>query len=750
MVSKSYDLTEKMISDAGFVPVNSFENGFDLTGINQALYFISEGDYFVWQGDLPKIVPPGSSPETTGGIGTNAWFDIRPAVERMLLGAEKQNMSIHVGNAPLDELLEVHVKQFGARENTEEGYEDFDSGPAFRAALAYVKARGGGVVHYADGHYNIWSAGDTRYELPHDDGSVAPGFIAMGNDDKTKPELVYGMPVALDVASYCGLRGGNPATTSLDFGWDYSHGDVDRHQMIGIVFRTDGYPLANNRMTGFVRGTELTQTTVRRAFIGFVTDGVLYSHSNWGNVNFRFCGIPGIWQGIDSIQFNGLFSIEVCYSGLVVGGMWLHRNNTTAGGAWVPPYVEGTDVYALGWADSFNIPRLTASYSEQYGDRHKAIDGFFDEFFFKEKNSKKIKDGGRLSNNVNSSSARPDLTPEKYRGICHRALSVFSRYLRGNCNLRISELKVWGCSRVPILTTAVTGNDWYGRVEYAYSERTGFINPNAPYSPANDFYISAKDGYNADYKKLPAAVAEGAMGAVQLCLQGMPNTIGSMQQAPQNTPYQQIIYVRNMNEITPSGGIGLRNSVRAVSAYAAEGTLTGVEIERLAVGRHETQPIAFYVSDPDPTHLFKHRIVHVNDLLLHNDLGTEKVADVACSVIYMAGRVQVFLKTTIPANAASLTGDMHIKWVPITERQANFGSPSIKVDVLQADIVGTRNVGGGVSLNKDIKAVKEENTFLRLYEDYQRTRQLTISDFKPNSTLEIILEYNGQWRIWGG
>ncbi|MGL9737466.1 phage head-binding domain-containing protein, partial [Serratia sp. (in: enterobacteria)] len=351
--------------------------------------------------------------------------------------------------------FEVHVKQFGAHEKTEPGYENFDSGPAFRAALDFVKSKGGGVVVYSDGHYNIWSAGDTKYTLPYDDGKIAPGFIAMGGDAIIPSEPVLEMPVALDVPSYCGLRGGNPATTSLDFGWDYSNGAIDIHQMIGVVFRTDGYPLTNNRMTGFVRGTEFTQTTVRRAFIGFVTDGVLYSHTNWGDINFRLCGIPGIWQGLDSIQFSGLFSIEVCYAGLVIGGMWLHRNNTTAGGEWVPPYIPGTDVYALGWADAFNMPKLTASYSDPYGARHKAIDKLFDDFFFKEKNSKKTNDGGRLSNNVNGSSARPDLTPEKYRGICHRALSIFSRYLRGNCNLRISELKTWGCSRVPVLTTPV-------------------------------------------------------------------------------------------------------------------------------------------------------------------------------------------------------------------------------------------------------------------------------------------------------
>ncbi|HFO0261695.1 TPA: phage tail fiber protein [Serratia marcescens] len=665
---------------------------------------------------------------------------------------------IGIGETTVADVLEVHVKQFGAHEKTEPGYENFDSGPAFRAAIEYVKSRGGGVVTFRDGHYNVWSAGDTKYTLPFDDGKIAPGFIAMGGDDVIPSEPVIEMPVAIDVPSYCGLRGGNPATTSIDFGWDYNSGGIDTNQMIGVVFRTDGYPLTNNRLTGFVRGTELTQTTIRRAFIGFVTDGVLYSHSNWGDVNFRLCGIPGIWQGIDSIQFNGLFSVEVCYAGLVIGGMWLHRNNTTAGGEWVPPYVDGTDIYALGWADAFNIPKLTASYSDVYNDKHRAIDKFFDDYFFKEKNSKKTNNGGRLSNNVNGSSARPDLTPEKYRGICHRALSIFSRYLRGNCNLRITELKVWGCSRVPVLTTSVTGNDWFGRVEHAYSERTGFINPNAPYSPANDFYISAGDIYNADYSKLPAAVVEGAMGAVQMCLQGMPNTIGSVRRAPQNTPYQQIIYVRNLDELTPSAGVSLSNSVRAVSVYAAEGDVRGSEVERLAIGRYETQPISFYPGDSDATHLFKYRVVYGSNMQLRND-GV-KVADVSFSVIYIGGRVRVFLRTTIPANAASLNGTMNINWLPETNLSANFGSQKMTVNVIEANIIGTQqqkvfdnggNVIGYTNIGKEIKGAAMAtgaDTYLRLYTAASKGTELKISDFRPNTPLELVLEYNGTWRIF--
>lgn len=746
-LNKSLEEMQEAIRNSGYTPVDSFEEGFTLTNVSQALRLKSNNVFYSWRGEYPKIVPVGSTPETTGGFGKDAWVDVNDLTLRSQLASASGAEMVKRGAASLDAILEVFPEQFGAIDHRYD--ESFDSGPAFRAAIAYLDSRGGGVIQLRDRQYNVRSVGETTYTLPYDDGTVAPGFIAMGGDENINPEPVVEMPVFLDVPSNVGFRGYNPNIANIDFGWSYADGGIGTEQAIGIVFRTD----KKDRMTGFVRGTELTGFSIRRAFIGFVTDGILYSHQNWGNVNFRLCGIPGIWQGIDSIQFTGLFSVEVCYAGLVIGGMWLHRNNTTAGGEWLPPYAPGTDVYALGWGDAFNMPKLTASYSDQYGDRHRAIDKFFDDFFFKEKNSKKTRDGGRLSNNVNGSSARPDLTPEKYRGICHRALSIFSRYLRGNCNLRISDLKVWGCSRVPVLSTSVTGNDWFGRVEHAYSERTGFINPNAPYSPENDFYINGNDTYNADRTKLPAAVVEGAMGAVQMCLQGMPNTIASVSRAPQNTPYQQIIYVRNLSELTATQGVSISNSIRAVSVYGTDG---GSQVERLAIGRYETQPIAFYPSDPDASHLFKYRVVKGNDMQLRND--GNPVAAVSYSVIYIGGRVRVFLKCTIPPNASSLTGVMNINWLPETDKSANFGASAISVNVLNANISGQRQQPvydltgkqtGYCLIGKEIKgAAMDTDQYLNLYDHPSKGTQLKISDFAPNTMLELLLEYNGTWRIF--
>ncbi|OCJ24617.1 right-handed parallel beta-helix repeat-containing protein [Serratia sp. 14-2641] len=55
--------------------VGSFAEGFTLTNANQALRN-SDSTFYVWNGQFDKVVPPGSTPETTGGIGDHAWKDI--------------------------------------------------------------------------------------------------------------------------------------------------------------------------------------------------------------------------------------------------------------------------------------------------------------------------------------------------------------------------------------------------------------------------------------------------------------------------------------------------------------------------------------------------------------------------------------------------------------------------------------------------------------------------------------------------
>ncbi|NGE95018.1 hypothetical protein [Morganella morganii] len=86
------DMNQAIIS-AGYITVDSFQQGAQLpnneiTQRNQILRDETTGEYYRWDGDLPKVVTAGSTPESTGGIGKGVWIDIGGANLRTDLKAD--------------------------------------------------------------------------------------------------------------------------------------------------------------------------------------------------------------------------------------------------------------------------------------------------------------------------------------------------------------------------------------------------------------------------------------------------------------------------------------------------------------------------------------------------------------------------------------------------------------------------------------------------------------------------------------
>lgn len=83
---------KKLIQEAivayGWIPVESFQIGAVLTKSNQILKDDDSGEYYRWDGDYPKSVPSGSTPETTGGFGVDAWLSVGDSVLRSQLASE--------------------------------------------------------------------------------------------------------------------------------------------------------------------------------------------------------------------------------------------------------------------------------------------------------------------------------------------------------------------------------------------------------------------------------------------------------------------------------------------------------------------------------------------------------------------------------------------------------------------------------------------------------------------------------------
>ncbi|WP_368910736.1 glycosyl hydrolase family 28-related protein [Proteus vulgaris] len=60
----------------GYVLVDSFEKGAEITTRYQALHWESNGEYYRWDGELPKLVSANSIPKNSGGIGSGRWLSI--------------------------------------------------------------------------------------------------------------------------------------------------------------------------------------------------------------------------------------------------------------------------------------------------------------------------------------------------------------------------------------------------------------------------------------------------------------------------------------------------------------------------------------------------------------------------------------------------------------------------------------------------------------------------------------------------
>ncbi|PLY37370.1 hypothetical protein F164LOC_10305 [Pectobacterium carotovorum] len=105
----------------GYITKKSFELGNTISNPNEVLLSESNGEYYRWDGLLPKVVPAGSTPESTGGVASNAWKSVGDATLRGTLASPDQGMgtsiveSHAVGN--LESYLEAHnfltFEQFG-------------------------------------------------------------------------------------------------------------------------------------------------------------------------------------------------------------------------------------------------------------------------------------------------------------------------------------------------------------------------------------------------------------------------------------------------------------------------------------------------------------------------------------------------------------------------------------------------------------------------------------------------------------
>lgn len=80
-------LAQQAIAQYGWIPVGTFQAGATLTLPNQILKDTTDGEYYRWDGSLPKTVASGSTPATSGGTGVGAWISVGDSTLRSMLAS---------------------------------------------------------------------------------------------------------------------------------------------------------------------------------------------------------------------------------------------------------------------------------------------------------------------------------------------------------------------------------------------------------------------------------------------------------------------------------------------------------------------------------------------------------------------------------------------------------------------------------------------------------------------------------------
>ncbi|QIF94008.1 tail fiber domain-containing protein [Proteus vulgaris] len=72
-------IAQQAISQFGYITLDSFQKGAEITLPNQVLRDEATGEYYRWDGKLPKVVPVDSTPDSSGGIGAGKWLGVGDA-----------------------------------------------------------------------------------------------------------------------------------------------------------------------------------------------------------------------------------------------------------------------------------------------------------------------------------------------------------------------------------------------------------------------------------------------------------------------------------------------------------------------------------------------------------------------------------------------------------------------------------------------------------------------------------------------
>ncbi|HDF2344050.1 TPA: hypothetical protein PC598_003702 [Morganella morganii] len=234
------DINQAIIA-AGYITMDSFQLGAEITKRNEILRDETTGEYYRWDGDLPKTVPAGSTPDSTGGIGKLAWVGVGAnAVADMAkrsgaisesiqdaINASQPGQTVLTLNE--DEIVESLSNDYGVEIDARRG-RVFNSDGVQLTTYAEPKSR------FVIGREYLWAIHKRMINSSINPGGTAK--IVWSGDSTTfgvnagawdpvsianELRFTYGIP------SVKNFNEGHNAKTMVDWGGWYVNKDIEKH-----------------------------------------------------------------------------------------------------------------------------------------------------------------------------------------------------------------------------------------------------------------------------------------------------------------------------------------------------------------------------------------------------------------------------------------------------------------------------------------------------------------------------------------
>ncbi|XVH58331.1 hypothetical protein RYX27_19225 [Providencia hangzhouensis] len=339
LVTKFKIESEQALLAAGYAPAGTFQEGAEVVSRNGTVLWKlpdGDGDHYRWDGELPKQVPAGSTPQSTGGIGKSAWVSVGDA---SLRGDLIQNN----GSDILYALSKTKYKRVG---NFKRGATLNDETECLKFGNFYYAYAGNSeypivITENSEPDSSWVCVGDAN--MHHESHTI---FNFGGKDDNGTTDNRVAIQLAIEYMEFSGSRLlANSSRDEKFFGVSSFHPD---YQDVALVIRSirnlniDGGRKRNAsiRWTGDQMGEALFSVEAENHDWGAKIDNLGANAGNKLNYVFKASKVQ---MAIASFQ-GGCYE-EAVLDGIHIAGYMISFNNVFSNH-------NGRDGFAFGGADN--------------------------------------------------------------------------------------------------------------------------------------------------------------------------------------------------------------------------------------------------------------------------------------------------------------------------------------------------------------------------------------------------------------